>query len=263
MIQKYQFKYEAISPISHGGEANFSNIQPFRTQKILFDGTFYDVPVLSGNGYRGGQMRRPAMKAFIDLLGIKKSSLGKRAYYLLFSGGSLSKGNDEVSIVDKLALRRTMPLVSIFGGGVKNMLLEGRMQVGFVYPVGKETREFTGVASDKSVFEFLDTVFYTHKDDYEGLEEGESPQMMYETEILVPGTEFVQQINVTTDDQIELSAFGFVVETWLKNPRLGSKENVGHGFVKVDLPEGLPSGKEFVQDTLNRKAEILDFLNSY
>jgi len=265
MNKSYTFRYEALTPISHGDEGTLSTITPFRRQRVYSEGEYYDIPVVSGNSFRGGALRRKGMKRFCDLLGLKKESLRAKPYYLLFNGGALSKGDSDVSIGAKKEFRRILPLVSIFGGGIDNMLLEGRMQIGFIYPIGKETQVITGIHSDRSVFEFLNTVFYTRRDDYipeDPTMKEMTVQMKYECEIMIPGTKFVQQVTVTTDEELELSAFGFLMKIFQEEPHIGSKANVGHGFVTFEPSAPLPDSKPFEDYVENNKEMIISYIRN-
>lgn len=265
MLETFKFDYEALTPISHGDEMNLSTIQPFRRQRIFWDGEYHDIPIVSGNSMRGGYLRRRGMKKFCDLLDLRKNSLKPKQYYLLFNGGSLSKSGEDISIGQKKEFRALLPIVSIFGGAIDNMLLEGRMNIGIIYPIGKETQGITRIPSERSVFEFLDTIFYTRKDDYmpdDPADKTDTVQMKYETEILVPGTQLTQTVTLRTDEELELSAFGFLMDAFLEEPRLGSKGNVGHGYVTFKSDRKIPDSGAFIEYTKQNKDKIVDFIKA-
>lgn len=260
-MRKYKVNYTARSPIAHGGEENLSNIQPIRRQTIVYNGKNVDIPIISGNSIRGKNFRRNGMKKVCELLKIGKESLGLNAYHLLFNGGSLTKGDEKVDIGKKIGLRNMLPFVSVLGGGIGNMLLEGRMNVGFVYPVGFETHWITGIDSDMSVFECLDTINHTRHDDYEGTEEGETVQMLYDTEILIPGTKLYQEIVTFPNTELEESCIALFFEGLLSDPYIGGANNKGLGFVDIEIDGDFGSSELIRQHLTDNRDEIIAYLN--
>lgn len=261
-MKKMTFRYTAKAPISHGGEETLSVITPFRRQTVIYNNKNIDIPVLSGNGFRGGVLRRGGMKKVCDLLGIGKEGLTLKAYHMLFNGGALTKGDDKVDIGKRISIREKLPFLSVLGGGIGNVLLEGRLNVGFIYPVAKETEYITDIESDKSVFEYLDTIFYTRREDYEGTTEGDTMQMKYEAEILIPGTPLYQEIVSLCNTKLEESALSLFIEEFKKHPYIGGKSNVGHGYVEVEQQGELESSEAVEQYIEANKEDIIDYLNS-
>ncbi len=256
-MNKYNVSMILQSPLSHNDEQALSTTTPFRKMKIMVDGDPMDVPVYTGNAFRG-VLRREAAKDFIEKLGIKE--LSDRQYHILYAGGMLEKGaSGDVLVAQRREYRKFIPYISLFGGSVGNAVIEGRLEVGMLYPICKETAKYTGVESDKSCYELLQPIFYTHRDDREDLED-QTIQMKYEVECLIPGTELKTNIIVKVDTGIELSVFGATMRRWLKMPMIGGKNAVGHGLMDAHIQPELPEAKPYYDYLEEHKDEILKFI---
>jgi len=257
---KWKTRITALAPISHNDEMSLSTTTPFRRIKVDVNGKIEHIPVYTGNAWRG-ILRRHAAADFVETLEIEK--LTQRQYHILFTGGMLDQGAaGDIDLEFKRRLRAMIPFMSVFGGATGNTVIQGKLIIGMLFPIAKETTQFTGIASERSVFEFMDTIFYTHRDDREiEAEINETVQMKYEIEVLVPGTVLVGEIVLQTDDEIEISAFSAALRKWLKDPYLGGRSAIGHGRVKVDLePRDIPSSKPYHDYLQKHKTEILQFL---
>lgn len=257
---KWEAKITALAPISHNDEASLSTTTPFRRIKVDVDGKIEHIPVYTGNAWRG-ILRRHAAADFVKTLEIDK--LTQKQYHILFTGGMLDQGSSgDIDLEFKRKLREMIPFMSVFGGATGNTVIQGKLIVGMLFPIAMETSQFTGIDSDRSIFEFLDTIFYTHRDDREiEAEVNETVQMKYEIEVLVPGTVLVGEIILQTDDEIEKSAFGAALRSWLRDPYLGGRSAVGHGKIKVEFdPADIPDPKPYHEYLQEHKKEILQFL---
>jgi CRISPR type IV-associated protein Csf2 len=127
-------KTTLLSPMSHIGES--SGPDSFLSQDIVIgpDGRPCEVFVYSGNAFRG-QLRDLGATYLTEKLGAIQYH--PDVFYLLFSGGSLG-GAQSVDIDQARMYRRNIPLLSVFGGGVGNQILTGKMKVGAMYPLVAE-----------------------------------------------------------------------------------------------------------------------------
>lgn len=123
-----------LSPLSHIGES----IGPdsFLSQDIIVgpDGRVTEVFVYSGNAFRG-ILRDLSAIYMTERLGNMKYPI--EVFYLLFAGGSLG-GPQSVDIDQARIYRRNVPHLSVFGGGVGNQILSGKIKVGSMYPLVAE-----------------------------------------------------------------------------------------------------------------------------
>jgi CRISPR type IV-associated protein Csf2 len=123
-----------LSPLSHIGES----IGPdsFLSQDIIVgpDGRATEVFVYSGNAYRG-LLRDLSAIYMTEKLGNIQYPF--EVFYLLFAGGALG-GPQSIDIDQARMYRRNVPHLSVFGGGVGNQILNGKIKVGSMYPLVAE-----------------------------------------------------------------------------------------------------------------------------
>lgn len=129
--------YTLLSPLSHIG----SSIGPdsyLVTQDVIGpDGTPTEVFIYSGNAARG-MWRDCGAKYMLDKLGQGATlQVPLELFYLLFSGGSIG-GDQSIDIDQARRIREKVPHLSVFGGGVGNMLLPGKLNVGEGLPLCRE-----------------------------------------------------------------------------------------------------------------------------
>ena len=253
---KYDVTMVLQSPLAHNDEQALSTTTPFRKLKLVVDGKPLDVPVYTGNAFRG-LLRREAARAFVERVGIQE--LTDRQYHILYTGGMLEKGaGGDVLIAFKREFRKHIPFISLFGGSTGNTIIEGRMEIGMLYPVCKETTKYTQKEADKSCYELLQPIFYTHRDDRE---DGQTTvQMKYEVECLIPGTVLVSRIVLNTASPLEQAVFGATIRGWLNNPVLGGKSSVGHGLVAAEFVPGVPAGEAYYKYLDENKDAIKAFV---
>ena len=111
-MNKYNVSMILQSPLSHNDEQALSTTTPFRKMKIMVDGDPMDVPVYTGNAFRG-VLRREAAKDFIEKLGIKE--LSDRQYHILYAGGMLEKGaSGDVLVAQRREYRKFIPYICDF-----------------------------------------------------------------------------------------------------------------------------------------------------
>lgn len=177
-VASYRFEgtMTALTSITHFGDSVGGTEQVLRREKVaLPDGDYAEVPIISGNSWRG-QLRDCGMRAMLDelarALGRDSITLSPQAFYLLFSGGSLTKDNGRgVDIGQARNLRALVPLLGVFGGAVGRQIMEGKLAVGKIIPVCVETQHLlpdeltTHPHAAISVYERISMEHYTRMDD--------------------------------------------------------------------------------------------------
>ena len=127
-------KVTLLSPLSHIGSS--AGPDSFLSEDVVIGphGRPVEVFTYSGNSYRG-ILRDKAAEYMTEKLGGLRYS--PDVFYLLFSGGSLG-GAQSVDIDQARMYRRNIPMLSVFGGGVGNQILTGKIKVGSMYPLVSE-----------------------------------------------------------------------------------------------------------------------------
>lgn len=126
-----------LSPLSHIGGVQ-------GTDSLLVRGKVFDpiakkpreVFRYNGNAFRGKWRDCGALYLF-EKLGGPKMNLD--IFHLFTSGGAIA-GAQTVDLERAETIRKCFPLISIFGGGAKSQILEGKMDVGFGVPLVQETQ---------------------------------------------------------------------------------------------------------------------------
>lgn len=257
-----------VRPLVHGGDERLGTELPVRTMKFLVEGRPVDIPVLSGNAIRG-VLRRVAAKRWLELLYPDEKDIVNLVpddvYYVLFSGGSLAKGA-ATSVVDlplKAEIRQHVPMLSVFGSALVNMMLEGKLIVDMAIPIARETELYTGVPAEVSIYELVGDTFYTRKDDRReaNREEGqEAQQMKYEVEYLAAGTQLAHRFVLRYVDPVELACFYDAVRTFEKEyGSFGGMLRIGHGAVKWEYEPEWGDPTPYVQFVEDNREELRDW----
>ncbi|MCX7880851.1 MAG: RAMP superfamily CRISPR-associated protein [Ignavibacteria bacterium] len=257
----------ALTSISHGGGEINSTVSQLRREKIVQpDGNIEEVPVISGNSVRG-VLRDLGMYHMLQSLGYGTpdekgiiQGLPLPAFYFLFSGGSLtSSGDVGIDIEYFRRLRQLIPLISIFGGAIGNVIMPGKLKVGKLIPICKETIHLMPEKYQincESIWEYCQQEMYTRtddekRDDLRGMIENKTlmlldegvrktditksgpQQMMYYVETLAAGTKFYWKITLEDVNDIEFESFLITLVEFSKTGKIGGKSNIGLGRVGI------------------------------
>ena len=237
-------KIRLLSPLCHYGDEALGVMQAARTQKYKYKDEFIDIPVYSGNAFRG-ELRRLIMRDYLDKLGITDEGVSTNLYYMLFTGGALTSGSRYNKVGQKRELRKMCPPLSLFGTALGDQIPEGKMKVAIFVPVCQETADYTGIESNLSFYDMLEDTFYTRKDDLKSKdfninemeEKGkkkENPvQMKYEMQGLSAGTELTGDIVIENDKEIEKACLKAGLEKLKEYGYIGGKRATGHGKIKL------------------------------
>lgn len=246
----------ALSSISHnGGEKNGTIVQLRREKFVQPKGNVVEIPVISGNSIRGKLRDLAAIDILTKKDGIKVQ-VDADSFNLLFSGGSLeSVGGKNLDIEKVRQLRKDIPMISVLGCSIGNVILPGKVDVGKMIPICKETlhlipEKFHGTEEIKTIWEYCQVEMNTRKDDTKDENKREfikpefltnelrGGQMMYHIETLVAGTRFYWKICLRDTSDIETGAFLTTIQSWAnQSSQVGGNGRVGHGKLKVDLTE--------------------------
>jgi hypothetical protein len=131
----YRLDGEAIlrAPLSHIGESLGPDSFLAEHRVVQPDGSVDEVFAYSGNAFRG-QLRDCGARYLCERLGIV---LPLPAFHLLFSGGSLY-GDSNTNVERIRTLRRTIPLLSLFGAAIQTQMMAGKLRSGIWWPIARE-----------------------------------------------------------------------------------------------------------------------------
>ena len=246
----------ALSSISHnGGEKNGTIVQLRREKFIQPGGNVVEMPIISGNGIRGKLRDLAAIDILTKTDGVK-IQVDADNFNLLFSGGALESVGDKNLDIEKVRqMRKDIPMISVLGCSIGNVILPGKVDIGKMIPICKETlhlipEKFHGEGQIKTIWEYCQVEMYTRKDDTKDENKREfiktenltadlkGGQMMYYIETLVPGTRFYWRVCLRDTTDIETGAFLALIQSWAaQSSQVGGNGRVGHGKLKVDITE--------------------------
>lgn len=246
----------ALSSISHnGGEKNGTIVQLRREKFVQPKGNVVEIPVISGNSIRGKLRDLAAIDILTKKNGIKVQ-VDADSFNLLFSGGSLESVGDKSLDIEKVRqLRKDIPMISVLGCSIGNVILPGKVDIGKMIPICKETlhlipEKFHGTEEIKTIWEYCQVEMNTRKDDTKDENKREfikpefltnelrGGQMMYHIETLVAGTRFYWKVCLRDTTDIETGAFLSTIQSWAnQSSQVGGNGRVGHGKLKVELTE--------------------------
>lgn len=246
----------ALSSISHnGGEKNGVVTQLRREKFVQPDGSVVEVPVISGNSIRGKIRDLAAIDILTKNTGLK-IKVDADSFNLLFTGGSLeSTGDSGINIEKVRQMRKDMPMLSVLGGSVGNVILPGKVDIGKLIPISLETlhlipEKFHGKEEIKSIWEYCQVEMNTRTDDAKNenyrefltdeAKAGEKikSQMMYHIETLSAGVRFYWKVCLRDTTDIETGAFLSTLNKWQQQAsQVGGNGRVGHGALKIEITE--------------------------
>lgn len=268
---KMRIKYTMTAPVSHIGEvaSTGSYFQMIQTAKGK-------LPIITANSVRG-ILRDNGAKYLLDLLGIK---VNKEIFNVLFSGGNIN-GVMKNDVGKAKAVREHFPLISVFGGGLGDMIMAGKIAVGNLYPLCEELYNEFGNENIcyKSWKSLIDEIDFTRTDDGKNdtlAEYMENPdeekqakastQMRYTVQYMAKGTEFIQDIYIFDNaNDLEIGALISAFSEWFKLPRLGGMANKGFGFFNAESDFGVNvfGGKVEITEKAQKYIDLYtDFVKS-
>lgn len=246
-------QFKTKSPLSHISESISTTSYLVQEPILQPSGEIEEVFCYNGNAWRG-QMRDLAAKYLLEKLNI---TVGLDGFHLLFSGGKIG-GDQSIDIEQARAMRKAIPMFSLFGGGVGNQILPGKMKVGSSYPICVEAApclaeslqdaaqllSYRDMTMEKSFTRFDDaknpnlTELLTHEaqllieGDKKGKKKDEvSTQMRMTSELIVPGVVLAHEIDLVEVSEVELGALVSAMWRFAQTPYIGGQSNRGHGRV--------------------------------
>lgn len=256
------------APLSHIGES--ISTTTYLNQEVILqpDGAPAEVFVYNGNAWRG-QLRDLAAAYMLARIGDPRLPLD--AFHLLFSGGRIG-GEQSVNIERARMYRRAIPMTALWGGGVGNQILPGKLKVHNSYPLCREAlpvlfrlpAELRARAERLSYRGMTFEKSFSRKDDGKddrlrvhllGAEqdgqaapaallpgaakakperEGPADQMRMTSELLAAGVQLGTVITAEHVTDVELGCLVSAIHQFADAPYIGGQSNRGHGYVSLD-----------------------------
>ena len=269
MFERIEGKITAVEPLSHIGES-LSIYSHFAKEKMLVSTKtgqrVIEVPVISGNSFRGVLRRRAGYK-LLNLLNIKKEALAESLQHAFFSGGILKKGagNGVIDTQFVSKLRSNLPIISLFGSAIGQQLVQGKLDVGQLIPISCQTQGRTGVSSEISIYSLLDERSATRRDDMEDKTKGmpddeQKQQMRYTHEVLVAGTEFYHYFTLKSCNELETGAFWSTLAEFSKYPKIGGLGCRGFGMVRLGYTIDTELAQKYEAWIVENKEAITEYI---
>lgn len=240
------------SPLSHISEAISTNSYLSQDPILQLDGSIEEVFAYSGNAWRG-QLRDLCASYLLEKLNMQ---VPLDTFHLLFSGGKIG-GDQSIDIEKAKLMRKVVPMISLFGGGIGTQIMQGKLKIGSSYPLCVEALpvlhekyhekaakiSYADLTMEKSFTRFDDSKnFDMHEkvsiDEQHLLETKSkkkdsevSTQMRMTSELLVAGVELSHEIDLVSVSEVELGAFISALTEFAQVPYIGGQSNKGHGRV--------------------------------
>ena len=244
--------FKTKSPLSHISESISTNSYLVQDPILQPDGEIEEVFAYNGNAWRG-QLRDLSATYLLEKLGMK---VDLDAFHLLFSGGKIG-GDQSIDIAKAKLMRKVVPHISIFGGGIGTQIMQGKLKVGSSYPLCVEAlpvlhSQYYQQAKNISYADLTTEKSFTRFDDSKNFDlqskvsladqplletkskkkDGDvSTQMRMTSELLIAGVTLAHEIDLVNVDDIELGAFVSALVQFAQVPYIGGQSNKGHGRV--------------------------------
>lgn len=246
-ILKYEGTVTALSSIAHGAQSLGTITYLRRERFILSNNTQEDIPVISGNAWRG-LLRDVAADLWWERVGSPKMTLA--VVHALWSGGALAKVAGQTLTGSRLAsIRKAVPVVGIFGTAGGGRIIDGCLQVGKMVPICKETshivpKEFQ--EKDLPSFWDITQIEYYSRNALTPKSIGENRKkeedetfdpMRFGVETFIAGTRFYTWFALAHPSIDEKNFFFEALSAYLNAPKVGGMNKIGHGELLFDFPQ--------------------------
>lgn len=233
----------AMSSIAHAGETRGTITLLRRESVATCDGSLVEIPMISGNTFRG-RLRRIGEELIREVLRYE-GELHPAVAHALRGGGSLAKTSREPLSGSRLQqLRRLVPQIAVFGAAGGGRIIDGALQVGKVVPIIAETARITGVAASVTAMECTQLESFARQDDSDmrgfngvaGISDGAGEQQMqFRLETFPAGTRFQTWLRLERPTEQELAFMVEVLDRFAESGRLGGRTGMGMGLVQLAL----------------------------
>lgn len=270
--RKIEVVLEAQQPIAHH-EGTLGNQAILMRESIRQpDGTFAQVPIITGDTMRHG-LREAAAYAYLDAAGLLSESLSEEALRLLFAGGMVTgTAGGSVKLGDYRDMCDLFPPLALLGGCAQNRVVPGRLQSDEALLICRETEhvlpewvraEFVADATARAHVEEVTRVRMdptldpakrtmltdesrqliesrlgiseasSEVGDWSGKVDAKSSMLPRSHERVKRGSLWFWRVTATTLSDLEHDTLMVMLATFLADARVGGKKATGHGLVRA------------------------------
>lgn len=260
-------------PLSHIAEAQSTHSFLVQEPIVQDDGTVEEVFCYSGNAWRG-QMRDLAATYLVERL---QATLTLDTFHLLFSGGKIG-GEQSIDINQAKTMRNLLPMVGLFGGGVGNQIMQGKLKVGNSYIICQQSvpvldirhhplahkLDYADLTFEKSFTRFDDGKNLANQAFIDGESTEQKTQMRVTSELVVAGAKLAHDVHLCQVNDIELGVWVSALYMFAQAPYIGGQSNKGHGRVNYECYLGddefvtIIDGKFLLSDKAQQAKQAYD-----
>lgn len=251
-ILKWEGTGTALSSVTHGEQSLGTGNYMRREKFFLPAGYVEEIPLISGNAFRGS-MRDYAAQLYWHFLG--KPHLNVSVSHALFSGGTISKATnaEPVSGLKLREIREVCPPISIFGAAGGGRIIDGILSVGKLLPIVEETKHLIPEKyHGEHVPSYWDLLQLEEYSRFSGKDGDQSSYMRYGVESFISGTRFYSWMTLDFPSQQDLSFFESILNALETNSILiGGQKNKGFGKIDFSFDAPTYSPPQNWEDLLN------------
>lgn len=233
----------AQSSIVHSAEA-LGTVSYLRRERFLSPaGVLEEIPVISGNAWRG-LLRDRAADLWWEAAG--KPQLTLAVMHALWSGGALAKVSGPTLTGARLQeLRALCPVVGVFGTAGGGRIIGGALQVGKMLPICEETRHLLpahlAAGPLPTMWDLTQIEYYSRfpndpaRADVADEDEDKPRLARYGVETFIAGTRFYTWCSLTWPTPAQEAFFAEVLADFVGDAHVGGMNRTGHGRLALDL----------------------------
>ena len=271
--QEILLTLEMQSPFHHGA-GSAGNTSILRTHDVMQnDGSISKVPFLSAASIRHA-LRDVLAWHLAQTLAIEPGSLTKAQVDLLWTGGSVSSTGAKTDLDMMRRVEKYLPMLSLLGYAAKSDIITGTLRASDFILDCQENNTRTGLENPKRAAAYRSEVFGTRHDqatspagryiEIAGDGELTTAQMIWDTQVLVPGSRLIGSLSVTpAASHMQIIALEAALHLWAPDGTayVGAKTAQGFGQATV---HGLKNSAEHLdtweQHIAENKTEILELI---
>jgi hypothetical protein len=255
--RSYSTVWTLTSPMAHGADEKTGNVTLFRRHRVkdALTGEHCYVPFVSGNAVRG-LWRDMVMGRWLRLLGLSASDIPPARAHALLAGGAVDKGADTAAVnVDvRRRARQLCPPWDLLAGCTDQQIMAGRARVHdatlvcretawLVRPIVAPTLPLADFAASLPESSECTTLRLGTRHAHRDVAESDGSQMIYNSELLIPGSQMVHSFQIWGIDSVDPVTQGCLsdlLEDFRDVGTVGALASRGAGLIAFDRYQSGP-----------------------